>query len=171
MGGCDLISDCRFPDVLLQAYDPATNTWSRLADMHTHRAFLAAAAGSDGKIYAIGGFSVFVDILDSVEVYNPATDTWTFVAHMPTARYGLAAAAGPDGRIYALGGTNQTSTFLDTAEAYNPPGNTWVSIASMPTARRDLAATTYVFFGVTTIYAIGGHGVQFPLATMEVYFP
>ncbi len=41
----------------------------------------------------------------------------------------------------------------------------------MPTARRDLAAAGGVLHGMPTLYAIGGHGVEFPLTTVEVYIP
>jgi len=136
--------------------------------MNTPRLFLAAAPGLDnGGIYAIGGTQGDQDVLRSVEFYNPVTDTWSEVAPMDTPRMGLAAAAGPDGTIYALGGNNNESTHLDTVEAYDPGTDTWSAIAPMPTARRDLAAAA----GGSRIFAIGGHGVEFPLRTVEVYTP
>ena len=69
--------------------------------MPTARVSLAAAAGANGKIYAIGGNAVGADATDQVEEYDPATNTWTVKAHMPTARYSLAAATAPNGKIYA----------------------------------------------------------------------
>jgi len=61
----------------VEVYDPSTNTWSMGAPMPTSRAGLAAVRGSDGRIYAIGGFiripsgnvSVPSD-LSTVEVYT-----------------------------------------------------------------------------------------------------
>jgi hypothetical protein len=41
----------------------------------------------------------------------------------------------------------------------------------MPTARRDLAAAATVANGMGYIFAIGGHGAEFPLTTVEVYSP
>ncbi len=41
----------------------------------------------------------------------------------------------------------------------------------MPTARRDLAAAGGALHGIATVYAIGGHGVEFPLDTVEIYTP
>ena len=139
--------------------------------MGTPRGFLAVVAGSDRKIYAIGGIDDWSAVLRSVEAYDLDTNTWTEVAPMPTARMGLAAARGADGTIYAFGGNNGTSTYLDTAEAYNASTNTWSTLSPMPTARRDLAAAGGVLHGMPTLYAIGGHGVEFPLTTVEVYTP
>ena len=39
----------------LDEYDPATDTWTKMADIPTARAAFGADA-IDGKIYAIGGF-------------------------------------------------------------------------------------------------------------------
>jgi len=115
----------------VEAYDPATNTWSTdvevvspkgvvlhipLAPMPTARSDLAAAA-VNGKIYAIGGFG---GLLNTVEVYDPATNRWTAAANLPTARYSLAA-ADANGLIYAVGGTSATATPSNTTEQYSPP--------------------------------------------------
>jgi N-acetylneuraminic acid mutarotase len=66
---------------VVEVYDPATDTWTRKADMPTPRADLTASA-VNGKIYAIGGTRhVAVDALPIVEEYDPATDTWTQGRH------------------------------------------------------------------------------------------
>ena len=142
--------------------------------MKYERILFAAVTGRDGRIYAMGGRNIanFPSRVEAyVEAYDPGTDTWTTVAPMATARASLAAAVGPDGTIYAFGGDNHTSTHLDTAEAYDRFTNTWRTIAPMPTARRDLAAAASVVHGIDYIFAIGGHGFDFPLATVEVYTP
>jgi N-acetylneuraminic acid mutarotase len=64
---------------------------------------LAAAAGPDGRIYAIGGYDGFGNVA-SVEAYDPNTDTWTYVAPMNYAHATSAATTGADGKIYVLGG-------------------------------------------------------------------
>src|SRR5207253_3887182 len=43
----------------VQAFSPATNTWQLVANLPTPRANLAAATGTDGRIYAIGGNASF----------------------------------------------------------------------------------------------------------------
>ena len=52
-----------------EAYSPSTNTWTTLAPMSTSRYGLAAALGSDGRVYAIGGYHS--GVLNTVEAYSP----------------------------------------------------------------------------------------------------
>ncbi len=141
--------------------------WDARRDMPTARDLLAAATGSDGRIYAIGGYNG--GTLTTVEAYDPATDHWEAVAPMPTARERLAAATSPDGRIYAIGGYNSYGSNLATVEAYDPANDTWETVAPMPTARYGLAAAT----GPDgRIYAIGGRNSNGDyLATVEAYDP
>src|SRR5262249_20419955 len=131
-GGCAFVDSCS-PDPSASVYDPAADTWALVAEMDRGRAFLAGAAGSDGRISAIGGLDFFGDIGSWVSAYDPLSDAWSEVAPMPTPRMGLAAAVGADGTIYAVGGNNHRSTFLDTVEAFNPSSGTWSSIVPMPT--------------------------------------
>ncbi len=49
---------------------PTTNTWTTAASMPTAREDLAAATGSDGRIYAIGGNNNN-GVLNTVEAYRP----------------------------------------------------------------------------------------------------
>jgi N-acetylneuraminic acid mutarotase len=148
-----------------------TVTWSTgLQDMPTPRENLAAAAGADGRIYAIGGLYGGA-FLGTVEVYDPAMNSWSAVAPMPTPhRLGLAAAAGPDGRIYAIGGIAGnllTPTFSNMVQVYDPATNSWSTAAPMPSPRSSLAVAA----GADgRIYAIGGDNAG-PLATVEVYDP
>lgn len=157
------------PLAIVEAYNPATQSWASLPPMPTARADLAAAAGSDGRIYAIGGFNAnFTPYdLNTVEAYSPATNTWTAVASMPTARSALAAAVSAD-RIYAIGGFLTGGTFYNTVEAYVPSTNTWSTVASMSTARESFAAATG---SDGRIYAIGGSSYGTNLNSVEVYTP
>ncbi len=103
----------------LEAYDPATDTWTTKAPMPTARADLAAAM-VNGTLYAVGGFAdASHQAVDSLEAYDPATDTWTRMISMPTARNQLAAGA-VNGILYAVGGYNPAVGVLATVEALDP---------------------------------------------------
>src|SRR5438270_8398087 len=78
----------------VDAYAPATNTWSPRAALPTPRGFLAAARGGDGRLYAIGGYNGR-QALRTVDAYSPCSNTWTTVAPLPGARDFAAAATGP----------------------------------------------------------------------------
>src|SRR5437870_5339440 len=101
--------------------------WSTIAPMPTPRGDLAAATGSDGRMYAIGGSDIAANgstlVYATAEAYAPSTNTWSTAAPMPTARYGLAAVEGTDGRIYAIGGMGADFTPTATVEAYTPSAN------------------------------------------------
>ena len=56
----------------VEIYDPATDSWSRGADMPTPRADLTVNE-VEGKLYAIGGTRhVGIEALGTVEEYDPA---------------------------------------------------------------------------------------------------
>jgi hypothetical protein len=144
----------------VEVYDPASNTWAPAADMPTARGRLAAVAGPDGKIYAIGGSTgSTMDLTGysaAVEVFTPANGAWAAVAPLNTPRVGLAAAVS-GGKVYAFGGYGKppgyTARYLVTVEAYDLAGNAWSSAPSMRTARYGLAA---VSTSTGLIYLLGG---------------
>jgi N-acetylneuraminic acid mutarotase len=164
----------------VEVYDPSSNSWSTtvseggifllpLAPMPTAR-FALAAAGVNGKIYAIGG-SRGPGILNTVEVYDPSSNSWSTAAGMPTARQDLATAA-VNGIIYAIGGfIGGFGNPLSKLEVYDPNSNSWSTAASMPTARENLAAAAIN----DKIYAIGGLGFNGTtttnLNTVDAYDP
>jgi len=128
-----------------EVFDPATNTWSKRADMPTPRNHAAVGVVGD-RIYVIGGRagSVFIPNalnLDLVEEYNPATDQWALRAPMPTPR--SAGAWGVyDRRIYVAGGEIRHRDIWGTytaVEAFEPKSNTWTRLPPMPLPRHGLA--------------------------------
>jgi N-acetylneuraminic acid mutarotase len=115
-------------------YDPATDSWTRKADMPTGRLWVSSSV-VDGKIYTIGGSSgpdYLSPSLATVEMYDPATDTWTQKADMPTARSNMATVV-VDGNIFALGGwvIDQDGTESKAVEVYNPATDTWTPHTEM----------------------------------------
>jgi N-acetylneuraminic acid mutarotase len=140
----------------VEAYNPATDTWTRVRPMPTARAGAAAVAAPDGKIYVIGGYDLatgFLNPLNTVEAYDPATNRWSSKAPMPTRRELLGAAVGRDGRIYAVAGENNSHQSLRKVEAYSPATDTWRPAPFLFVPRNDLGV---VAGSDGTVYAIGG---------------
>jgi N-acetylneuraminic acid mutarotase len=163
------------PDVGLstvEEYDPVADKWTEKADMPTAR-YVHTSSVVDGKIYVIGGATVF-SFVSAVEEYDPATDTWTKKANMPTATM-LHSASVLNGRIYIMGGQIllpvPPSTIANSkVEEYDPVTDTWTEKADMSTARCLLAS------GVANgkIYAIGGYKDVWmgnPISLVEEYDP
>src|SRR5207249_7431857 len=79
----------------VEAYDPATDTWTTLPNMPTARAGLAAVGVDSGQpcggyVYALGGG--WLTYRAAVERYNPATNAWSSLSPLTQARRSLGAA-------------------------------------------------------------------------------
>jgi N-acetylneuraminic acid mutarotase len=126
-----------------EVYDPATNSWTRLAPMPTPRNHLGAAVAG-GKIHAVGGRVPGDMELTAHEVYDPATDSWTAAAPLPTGRSGIAVVA-HRGLVYVFGGetvrTLRSKTFHEV-ERFDPATGRWQRLPPMPTARHGLGAAS-----------------------------
>lgn len=108
----------------LEVYDPATDTWTRKADMSRARNWHSSSVVI-GKIYAIGG-KIYPSetMVSTVEEYDPAMDTWTQKTDMPTAR-GMHSASVVDGKIYVIGGiTGNFGPWVSTVETHDQPVTT-----------------------------------------------
>ena len=130
------------------------NTWVQVAPLPIARWELAATAGKDGTIYAIGGYTSGGVRTGEVDAYNPDTNSWTPLFPLPTARNVLAAATDSNGIIYAIGGLS-SSGYTNEVDAFNPqnPEAGWTRVADLPSAGGWLSAATG---SNGHIYAIGG---------------
>ena len=125
----------------VEAYDPATDTWTSATNMNCAGSQLATAV-LDGKIYAMGRSATnYYNYI--LEVYDAAVDTWTIVGSHPNPSWGITAAA-LDGKVYLAG----DSWF----SVYSPETNTWQNLANIPGGRRYSAAVAMC----GRIYLVGG---------------
>jgi hypothetical protein len=135
------------------AYDPATELWTRRADMPMAREGFSACV-VDGKIYAIGGCKEDwqASAYRLVEVYDPSANTWTRKSDMPTERWSLDACV-VDGRIHAIGGCSNGLQASTANEVYDPVTDSWSR--KSPLQQKRLGH----FIGLVgnKVYAIGGH--------------
>lgn len=156
-------------------YDPAATRilfWSAQshvstlgADMPTPRSQLAAAAGPDGRVYAVGGIADECSCVSAaLEAYQPKTDSWKRLPAMPQARYDFAAAFGSDGKLYVVGGRTDFGSLLSTVEVFDPASRTWSAGPSLSSPRAGLAA---VRGPDGLIYAIGGEASGGTVGTVE----
>lgn len=139
----------------VEEYNPITNAWITKASMPTARNSLAAAAASNGKIYAIGGRGG----LRTVEEYDPILDVWATKALMPTGRQKLGLAAAPNGKLYAIGGEMPAGfgVQLDSVEEYDPDNDTWAACNHL-IVKRESPGVVATSGG--ELYAMGGIDVS-----------
>ena len=161
----------------VEMYDPSTDTWTQKADMPTARSYFSTSV-MEGKIYAIGGASIFNEQyrLETVEVYDPSTDTWAKARDMNHAR-SCAALSVVNGEIYAMGGwglseiQDQPDTILSSVEVFNPKMNRWQERTGMAAPKTNHTASVID----DKIYVMGGYfreGKTYKtLSTIEIYDP
>jgi hypothetical protein len=141
----------------LEAYNPATNSWSTKTPMPTARG-RAAASELNGLLYVLGGDN-YTGILGTVETYNPTSNSWETKNPIPTSRYDLSAGT-VNGILYTVGGIDNNLAASSNVEAYTPPGEpvplAWSSsdfnVATIDSAGQAMSIGS----GVTTITATSG---------------
>ena len=136
----------------VEEYDPATDTWTKKADVPVPRD-RGTAAFVNGKIYLISGGQNVGGLTPKVEVYDLATDTWADGTPIPTRRLRLSGGV-LNGKIYVFGGFKKENHWVEIVEEYDPATNTWTRKADMPTPRWRLSPSTPAAGG--RFYVIGG---------------
>jgi N-acetylneuraminic acid mutarotase len=131
------------PTASLQVYDPAADTWRKMAPLSSPRASISLTA-VDGKIHAFGGRLMGEESsLATHEVYDPQTNKWSVAAPQPSAR-DHAGIWVVNGKVYLFGGrTGDAGSNVALNEIYDPKTDTWSSAAPMPTARSSSAYGEY----------------------------
>ena len=102
----------------LWRWNPATQTWTQLANMPTAKQNIQGAYWN-GKIYVPGGFAAAVHITENA-IYDIATNTWTTGAPLPAPQTGTNVAF--NNKIYNFGGNPGPQA---TTSIYDIATNTW----------------------------------------------
>lgn len=105
-----------------ERYDPARDSWERLADMPTARGGLGVESVGGVQIVAAGGEDAS-RVFAQVEAFDLRGNTWSTLPPMPTPRHGLAATAvGPV--VYTLVGATRAGVAPSSgAEALTLPAS------------------------------------------------
>ena len=159
IGGFDE-SNAAVADV--EAYNPTTNTWRRVAPlpMALHHPNVAAARG---RIYVVGALTTGFAATGVVYEYDPGANAWAARASMPSGtERGAAATASIGDRIYVAGGARGVA--VNDFSVYDSTTNTWESLPALPTAREHFFAVT----SGTRIITIGGRTGSL-LAQVEIF--
>lgn len=91
---------------IVEAFDPNTNTWSRVADLPEPRGGLNALEAM-GCIHTFGGEGTNQHpngVFPFHEIYDPISNVWIRVDNMPVPVHGVTGAAFVSGLIYLPGG-------------------------------------------------------------------
>jgi hypothetical protein len=99
-------------------FDPVTQTWTRVANMHLPRWCPDVVELADGRYVAISGTSSSSGAwADTPEVYDPVANTWTLLSKVSTSQvheeeYPFSYLA-PNGNVFTIGPSEDQSFFLD----------------------------------------------------------
>jgi N-acetylneuraminic acid mutarotase len=114
---------------VIEAYDPATDSWSHgLARMANARS-AGAGAVYNGKLYITGGEyqePAMMATFRSLEAYDPVANAWQTLRPMPVSRHGLAGAV-VGNRLHMVSGDVQSAgtgvhVHTDSHDAYELEG-------------------------------------------------
>jgi hypothetical protein len=118
VGGYGGLSTGNIGIVDTNIFDPSTNTWTRVADMHKPRWYPDLTELADGRYVAISGNSTNVNTwADNPEVYDPSTNTWTLLSSVNTSQvheeeYPFSYLV-PNGDVFTIGPSEDKSFLLD----------------------------------------------------------
>lgn len=128
-------------------YDPASNTWTNLANMSPRQDPMLALYS--GEIFAAGYKTLN-------QKYNRLTNTWTNMQSIPTS-IAFASWGQIERKLYVLGAESLSVSYTFYHYIYNPETNTWSSGATL--SNRKYWSATLVFG--TRMHCVGGMGESY----------
>lgn len=129
------IEDDRFAitDLVLLAYDPVTDTWSRRADpLFGDRIGHLAWTGTELVVWTTGYTAPPFDELG--QIYDPANDTWTELPQLPEEHRPTYASAVWAGDQLVVWGNDQTDDTAAVGYRWRPGDEVWRPMAAAPIA-------------------------------------
>jgi hypothetical protein len=127
VGGYGGLSTGKIGIVDTTIFDPTTNKWSRVADMHSPRWYPDLTELADGRYVAISGNTTDESHwADNPEVYDPQTNTWTVLSNVNTSQvheqeYPFSYLI-PNGNVFTIGPSEDVSFEL------NVQNQTWTPV-------------------------------------------
>jgi hypothetical protein len=155
-----------------ELYDPATATFTAVADMKAKRVAPVATLLPDGTALIGGGTHGFEGYIDSssLELYDPATRTFATAGNMVVKRALFSMTLLSDGTVLIAGGlqhhTGAADGYLSNAEIYSPSTRTSVLTACMGVERASHSAT---LLSDGRVLVAGGRRASMDLADAQLY--
>ena len=124
-------------------YDPATNTWTKMADLPvpsgaTGRGHISSSVVVVGnRILVLGGETVHISgRTNMVSAYTPASNTWRNLTSLPSARFS-GVAAWLSGNLYYTGGSSSATTYKGGPAISEPDNSQQVASLKLINADND----------------------------------
>jgi len=160
---------------LAEVYDPVTESWSTIANMHAKTRPVAAFLQPDGKVLVVGStYLPTSSVVSAVEVYDPATGTWTALPVGPGIGYTHASLLS-DGTVLLTGEMDgEADQPACAANLYDPRTLSLTTASSMLRCGGGDRSFTPLLDG--TVLVAGGHdcngdGACVGNGSAELYVP
>jgi hypothetical protein len=118
-------------------YDPATQTWTAIANAGTARSGAATFAYS-AQVTVWGGWTRTGVVLDKAFRYSVAGNTWALASGDLLGKREHAGWASNGSQLFASGGRSSTGLLLASGAMYELGSNTWTALPALPSARFGL---------------------------------
>jgi N-acetylneuraminic acid mutarotase len=157
---------CGGPINAFYRYDPATNTWTRKADLPIP--LMGAVGASDGTYgYVACGVTSGGAYTNTLYRYDPSTDSWTTLSTVPGGvGRAIPSMAYYQGKLYIGGGDRGGNNCRQDFYAYDIAMNNWTTLPNYPTTLYDGWAVAYN----GKIYVTGEHTPCCCSCTNQFYY-
>ncbi|MGP3963824.1 Kelch repeat-containing protein [Nonomuraea sp. 3N208] len=154
------------------AYDPASDSWRRIADMPLSGREGMAAAWTGQSVLCWGGRAIGEreQLFGDGAAYDPQTNRWTSLAEAPIgARTGAAAAWTGREMVVWAGQGESTETHAKDGAAHDPATGSWRPIPPAPLP--DFYEHAVVWTGQELVAFVGAFGDDRPAVIAAAYDP
>lgn len=120
--------------VIVEAYDPATGTWSARPSLPVARVS-GSVTSVAGKLYYAGGTDNTGTLVTSLYMFDPVSGIWSPRASLlsPRSAHGAGEA---NGKLYIFGGASAAGVTTDTTDIYDPATDTWTRLPARINTQR-----------------------------------
>ncbi len=133
----------------MEAYNPATDKWTRKADLPSARShFEPGTIVHNGKIIIVGGRRGWLYFFNDITQYDPATNTWSELCKLPNRNMAAAAKVFGDRLIVANGGIDGERYPTDKTEwlPIDPENNQISTVAKKSLLVQDEVSTEVTLY-------------------------
>ncbi len=153
------------PLASVEAFDPATDTFSPVGNMNSTRLTSVTTLLRDGKVLIAFAWDG-IDVTPNSEIYDPATNTFTPTSGFPVhGKVDLPGTRLLDGTVVCPSGGNEFIQVLPDTSLYRPDQDDFVLAGSVQFTR---TAPTSELLKDGSILMVGGLGLD---ATQNLSFP
>ena len=139
----------------VEAYNPATDTWTEKATLLNGKTEISAGLVGT-TIVAADGYTSSGDTGDN-EAYDVSTNTWTSLAADPTAR-NVSCSGVIASLLYGADGNNNGGGPISVMESFSLAKNKWITLTAMPQTVTAMGSAVYG----GQLYCFGGGNSAVP---------